>query len=104
MALISSSAAAYAVRADRRGSNSGGRLRVLAGVTIGIAFLMLGAVIYQIGHQSGRDQALRDNRAELRSAKVQAFASAHRTTFKVPLGIGLLWTQHMAGFLRDSAS
>ena len=70
LALISSSAAAYGVRADQRSPNSGGRSQVVAGATLGIAVLILGVGVYQLGHQSGRDQALRDNRAELRPAKV----------------------------------
>lgn len=70
LALISSSAAAYGARADRPDSKSSGRSRVVAGATLGIAVLILGVGVYQLGHQSGRDQALRDNRAELRSAKV----------------------------------
>ena len=70
LALISSSAAAYDVRADRTDSKNSGRSRVVAGATLGVAVLILGVGVYQLGHQSGRDQALRDNRAELRSAKV----------------------------------
>lgn len=69
LALISASAAAYSTPADPRASN-GGRSRVLAGAILGVAVLILGVGVYQLGHQSGRDQALRDNRAELRSAKV----------------------------------
>ncbi|WP_313444601.1 hypothetical protein [Brevundimonas sp.] len=70
LALISSSAAVDGARADPRISNSGGHSRVLAGAMLGVAILILGVGVYQLGHQSGRDQALRDNRAELRSAKV----------------------------------
>ena len=69
LALISASAAAYSAPADPRASN-GGHSRVLAGAILGVAVLILGVGVYQLGHQSGRDQALRDNRAELRSAKV----------------------------------
>jgi hypothetical protein len=68
LALISSSAAAEGARADQKGSNVGGGSRVLAGAILGVAVLILGVGAYQLGHQSGRDQALRDNRAELRSA------------------------------------
>ncbi len=70
LALISSSAAADGARAAPRVSNNGGHSRVLAGAMLGVAVLILGVGVYQLGHQSGRDQALRDNRAELRSAKV----------------------------------
>lgn len=70
MALIGSSVSADGPRADQRTSDGAGRSRVLAGAILGVAVLILGVGVYQPGHQSGRDQALRDNRAELRSAKV----------------------------------
>ncbi|WP_295209831.1 hypothetical protein [uncultured Brevundimonas sp.] len=70
LALMSSSAAADGARADPRAPNGGGHSRVLAGAMLGVAILILGVGVYQLGHQAGRDQALRDNRAELRSAKV----------------------------------
>ena len=70
LALISSSAAAGAARADQKASNGRGGSRVLAAAILGVAVLILGVGVYQLGHQSGRDQALRDNRAELRSDEV----------------------------------
>lgn len=70
LALISSSAAADGACADPGAPNGGGHSRVLAGAMLGVAVLILGVGVYQLGHQSGRDQALRDNLAELRSAKV----------------------------------
>ena len=70
LALISLSAAVDGARGDQRASDEAGRSRVLAGAILGVAVFILGVGVYQLGHQSGRDQALRDNRAELRSAKV----------------------------------
>ena len=70
LSLISSSAAVDGARGDQRASDGAGRSRVLAGAIFGVAVFILGVGVYQLGHQSGRDQALRDNRAELRSAKV----------------------------------
>lgn len=70
LALIRLSAAVDGSRGDQRASDEAGRSRVLAGAILGVAVFILGVGVYQLGHQSGRDQALRDNRAELRSAKV----------------------------------